>query len=252
MFKKLRNKIESKRGSKSLFWKSLVFVKDFAFWLLSLLRKLSNKFFRIINHSTILNSTVIVAGLGRCGTTLVYESLKGAGYIPSDRFLSRFNETYEFKKGYVYKTHDFPPENLPRHVKVIFMFGNPFDIVVSATNVWKDRKYLKSHYYHLNSPNFLNHDNLFLKDTFQLEKQFDRWNKKQNFDIIKIKYESLYVKEARKILNQFLGFKLRLPLKIKRKTDWTKHLQKKDIKKTYYNLFNKIENANIVDVFNVG
>ena len=29
MFKKLRNKIESKRGSKSLFWKIFVLIKDF-------------------------------------------------------------------------------------------------------------------------------------------------------------------------------------------------------------------------------
>ncbi len=114
--------------------------------------------------------TVVVAGLGRCGTTLMvntigrgmdalyhpyalfWENSEAAIFTgiseffaerkgdPSRRSLPTFgsiSQAAKTKRGYVYKTHSypFPDIPLPRRVRIIWMFGNPMTIAASTNNM---------------------------------------------------------------------------------------------------------------------
>jgi len=129
----------------------------------------------IKEHLNLLSApTVVVAGLGRCGTTLltsvsshgmhvryyphtplqyaiaaVYSCL-GKGdtedwnrrrltHKSTETRLASFGYIIRVaKRGYVYKIHGypFPDRPLPSHVRVIWMFGNPMMIAASVRNIY--------------------------------------------------------------------------------------------------------------------
>ena len=191
---------------------------------------------------------VVVAGLGRCGTTLVHLSLIDYGFSPkASILLCRFEDVTKFLDGYVYKTHDFPPKFLPNNVKLIFMFGNPLDIVISVTN--QINNWGREHHKHLGSDLFEENVSLFYKDTLQLHKHFNLWYRQQSFPFISIKYEALYKQESLAKLNEFLGFQLTLPPYRKRSSCWSNHPQKERLLETYGDLFNKVESSQDITIW---
>ena len=63
-------------------------------------------------------NSFVVAGLGRCGTTLVYSSIIDThNAMKGKNFITRFSKQKKYIKGTIYKTHDFPPKSLPPYVK---------------------------------------------------------------------------------------------------------------------------------------
>ena len=185
--------------------------------------------------------------MGRCGTKLICDSLKKSGIFENRRFLDRFNQQEEYLNGFYYKTHDYPPDNLPANVKLIYMFGNPMNSAISAHKQINKWGYL--HHYHLNSNMYKFNNDIFYDDTLLLHKHFDAWYKEQNFEFISIKYEALYDTETIEILNRFLGFELNLIPFAKRETDYKTHSHKEDLIKTYAALNAKIEKADNVKVW---
>lgn len=190
------------------------------------------------------DNAIIIAGLGRCGTTVVQKSIKKSCKVKSSRvFIDSFNMCPSLQKNQLYKTHAFPAQyELPDHVKVIFLFGNPMDIVLSVNNKFNTNR-LKLHYHHLESPYYKEHYNIIHQDTLQLEKQFKAWHQKQKFDFCSIKYETLFSSATQNKLNDYLGFKIKFPKFAKRKNDWTKDEQKSSLEKTYGNLNQQILKA---------
>lgn len=194
-----------------------------------------------ILRQPIPSNAIVVAGLGRCGTTIVYDSIRKQGFKRQASFLSRLDTETLLEPGVVYKTHGYPPESLPGHVKLIFMFGNPFDIVISAhrrINEWGEK-----HHQHLGSGAFVHNDSVFYEDTMRLENLFDAWNQKRGFTFASVRYERLFDESLLRRLNEYLGFQLQLPPQRRRQSDWTSHPQKDQLRKVYSQLNEKIEAA---------
>lgn len=194
------------------------------------------------------NNAIIIAGLGRCGTTLLYDSIIRNHYYNFSNDIinmSRFTEGY--KDGFIYKSHDYPPKSLPTNVKIVFMFGNPYNTVISThrrINEWGIM-----HHRHLNSKLFETNDNIFYKDTLGLELLFDSWYKSQNFEFLSLRYESLYNKNTIRILGEYLGMNLKLFPKKARKAEWEQHHLKDKLIMTYGGLFKKIYSSEDVKVW---
>lgn len=181
--------------------------------------------------------TIIVAGLGRCGTTLVFDSLsqiyKSCGFL--------IDIPNKFLRGNaVYKTHSYPNNIQNKNSLLIFMYGNPYDIVKSVHCTKGLNKHM--HYKHLKSK-FNNVTRWKFEDTLNLEKLFDTWvdfveSGKNINDVLFIRYESLY--ENINKLNDILNLSLNLPPWRERMFSGVDDL---DINKTYKNLYDKITNS---------
>ena len=199
------------------------------------------------NRSSSFKNAFIIGGLGRCGTQLICKSLKKSGMSENSYFLDRFDQQKEYINGFYYKTHDYPPDSLPPNVKLIYMFGNPMNIAISTHKKINEWGFL--HHYHLNSDLYQSNDELFYKDTLLLHNHFDAWYKNHNFEFISIKYEALYNIQTIEILNNFLGFKLKLLPFSKREADYKTHPHKENLLKTYSALNEKIEDSDNVKVW---
>ncbi|MFT6319138.1 MAG: hypothetical protein ACI8RP_000927 [Urechidicola sp.] len=186
------------------------------------------------------NSPVIVSGMGRCGTTLLANAIcETRGY--KYRF-ARDISVVNLTNGKLFKTHDYPNFEIKNNdCKVVFMFGDIRNIVISATkmiNRWGD-----NHFKNLQSPNYNQYTEIYDKDVLCLENLFDAWYQKQDFPFMSIRYEALYHPKTIKMLNDFLGFKVVLPLYKERASSWedSPHLQ--SIMKVYGQLHEKIEHT---------
>jgi hypothetical protein len=135
-------------------------------------------------------------------------------------------DTHNVNKNCVFKTHCPFPQNKHKHdTKVLFMFGDIFNSVVSYNrkDVWG-----KSAAKHL----FIDYGTNYLdEDLFKFQRHFENWTKKQTYPVMFVRYENLYDN-----LNQVLNFcgveqhiKSFPPYK-QRTTDW-KNLDKETITK---------------------
>src|SRR3972149_7387014 len=193
------------------------------------------------------DTAVIVAGMGRCGTTLLHDALVDYGFKET-AFLNTFGECFIYRYGKVYKIHYYlPPDKFHYNVKLIYMFGNPYDIAISATKNIND--WGKLHHAHLGSDLFVENKELYYKDTLQLNRHFDMWYRQQGFSFLSIKYETLYEYKTRQMLNQYLGIVLKLPPYRKRESSWENHPHRQDIISTYRELHAKIECAENVKIW---
>lgn len=182
----------------------------------------------------------IIAGLGRCGTTLVQSALiETQGAIKSRNFLSQFADEEKFVKGTIYKTHNYPPATLPPHVKLVFMFGDPRNAALSGYREFSHNK----HFAHIGITEIPDREDIFSKDILMLEQHFDAWHQQQGFDFISIRYESLYNEATQAMLAEYLGFKVNLPPYRQRSTDWQQHDRSDELEATYSALNAKIEAA---------
>lgn len=179
----------------------------------------------------------IVAGMGRCGTTLVYNTLRDYG-LRGTRFLKAMREEHDYKRGLVYKTHDFPCSYLADHVKLIFLFGNPMDIVISTHRKIND--WGRKHHAHLHSDGFIENDGLFERDSLRLADHFDAWHRPQNFRFVSVRYESLFQRDVRAQLEDFLEISVPWPDFRRRKADWENHPRRDALWNVYGPLYERI------------
>jgi len=191
-------------------------------------------------------TAIIVTGMGRCGTTLVETAFKNYGFRGAT-FLPTFRDCFIYGNGKVYKTHFLPPDRLPYNVKLMYMIGNPFDIVISTNN--QINNWGKLHHLHLGSDLFTENNEIFIKDTLQLHRHFDLWYRQQKFTFLSIKYEALYLQKTREILNEYMGFELLLPSYIKRQSNWVSHPRKDELIKLYGRLYEKIMEAEDIKIW---
>lgn len=194
--------------------------------------------------------SIIVSGLGRSGTTLLYNSLIQNHFFQRMPFMATFSEIFEYDiTGLAFKTHAYPPETLDKHFKLVYLFGNPYNTILSThrrINEWG-----KLHHEHLGSKDFKPNDSILYEDTFHLINHFDKWYKKQNYSFITIKYEYLYDKNTLDELSTFLGFKVKLFPQRLRKTNWQNHPLGKIVEQTYKELYEKINSAENVKIWSL-
>lgn len=188
---------------------------------------------------------LIIAGLGRCGTSLMYFGLRQQGLGDGSMIVKW--EDADFKNGNIYKTHAPAPEDLPENAKVIFMFGNPMNSVLSVQSKFSG-EFLEHHYRNLWA-DVSEHDKIFEKDTLKLEENFDSWYKEQNFQMMTLKYETMFnhLDEIR----EFIGWDAGFPPKRSRSTNYDNHPKKGQLDATYKSLSDKIDAADEVRVWNV-
>lgn len=188
----------------------------------------------------------VVAGMGRCGTTLMYEALRTYGLLGTP-FLSSLTSHGVYKGGRVYKTHDFPGRSLPPHVKLVFLFGNPMDIVISTDR--KINEWGRRHHAHLGSDEFVQNDVLFERDSLRLADHFDAWYRPQPFEFVSVRYEALFDPSVRARLEHYLELAVPWPVFRKRKADWTTHPRREELWSLYGALCRRIEQAEDLTVW---
>jgi len=181
--------------------------------------------------------TIVVAGMGRCGTTLVFDAIRKKNEFVRD--LQNLNNP-DFIRLNVIKTHDFPPTTLPPNTKCIYMFGNPYHIVFSShgPKVNHHEHYLNMH----SEPS--SRFKFTWEDTLQLQKNFTLWHQPQPFPLLTLRYETLW--QNIHVLNEFLGFEVQLPKQKPRETHFENPQlanQMWEVRRTYEPLHNIIEQA---------
>lgn len=192
-----------------------------------------------LNDESKAKAPILIAGLGRCGTTLVRDAiLNNSSYVRAGKFIREIENT-SFSKNTVYKTHCYPPKSLPENLKVVFLFGNPIDIVISTH--YKINEWGRLHHQHLQSDAFIPNDTILNKDTLNLYHQFDQWYKHQPFTFISVKYENLYDQKTVKFLSDYLEIPFILP-KFRQRQSYLKNLFLRDnVLACYGSLNDKIE-----------
>jgi tetratricopeptide (TPR) repeat protein len=183
-----------------------------------------------------IEKNVIVAGIPRSGTTMIFRAL--AGFYPGDTTPRNYS-------GSVKKTHGLAPKQLPKGYKVIFVFGNIINSVIST----KKSRYDQVHFINCGCSQNPENTDIYLEDSLNYEAMFDSWNKNNGYPVICVRYETIY--ENLKPISRFLGITLSLPPQKKRTTKYSdcneEELQK--IKKTYKNLIDKVNNAPDVAIY---
>lgn len=183
------------------------------------------------------NNSIVIAGLGRSGTTLLYNSIAENHFYKKHADIIYFDDI-EWQQGVIYKTHDFPPKTkLPDNVIVIFMFGNIYNTIISTHRKINEWSHL--HHSHLRG-DYKSNDHIFYEDTLKLEVHFDKWI---NAGFCNVEYEKLYKVDTQKRLSEKLGITLKMHPEMKRKTNYLLHPSLDAIKKTYGILHNKILQA---------
>jgi tetratricopeptide (TPR) repeat protein len=175
--------------------------------------------------------SIIVAGIPRSGTTMMFRAL--AGLEPGDTTPRNYC-------GPVKKTHGLAPKKLPEGYKVIFIFGDVINSVIST----KKFRYDKTHFINCGCTKDPEATDIYLEDALNYEAMFDSWNQDNGYPVICVRYETIY-ENLKQINNFFIFTNLSLPSKKQRTTryfDCNKE-ELNNIKKTYRNLIEKVNNA---------
>jgi len=188
----------------------------------------------------------VIAGLGRCGTDLIFDATRTAVHNAYGNAHGGFKRCISIKgdqpssqlcshrPGYVYKTHDYP-QGVESHIngKFIFMFGDPIDLVLSAQH----KTNTEEHYLNLRvDPRRANTKDYLTEDTMRLEDMFNDWCKLRTPNVLRVRYETMW--ENLDKINDFLGIEIELPPKRARTTSRVDYPVEDIIKmeKTYHNL----------------
>ncbi len=205
-----------------------------------------------------VETSIVIAGFGRCGTWWLHNSINPEKN-PTFNFHSFFSfGDVDFRRSkYIYKTHDLPPPMMRPNVRVIYMFGNPMNVIESGMENFTFRKPLvdtdngysawEAFYKHHNA-DILEHKNIYKKDTLRLENDFDQWYRPQPFPFIALKYETLASIDLGPLYD-FLGFRFDLLPFVERESCWTSSPHADDMRSAYGNLADKIERAAPLKVF---
>ena len=189
---------------------------------------------------------IIVATMGRCGTNLLYDSVVASGH-GSGGFILRFDTIRPKlirnpKLASAYMTHDYPPDRLPPNVKLIYLFGDPRDIAVSAYK--QINRWGKGHHSHLKMVSrFRPNDQVLMEDSLGLHEHFAAWMTKQSFPFASVRYEALERQSVREQLAAWLGFMPTFPEWKQRTSCWREHPRGDEVDSTHKELAGIVRNA---------
>jgi hypothetical protein len=171
---------------------------------------------------------------------MLHDAIVASGY-GSGGFFFRFNSIMpklsrgNLKSGAAYVTHDYPPDNLPTNVKVIYMFSDPRDVAISVCrqiNVWGG-----AHHSHLSRyARFRPNEQVLMEDSLGLYDHFVTWMAEHKFPFASVRYDALGSQSVREQLAMWLGFMPVFPEWRQRPSIWSEHPKSEDIDSSYKKL----------------
>lgn len=193
-----------------------------------------------------IKSPVIVASLGRCGSTWLFNSIRKSlkqESLDKDSLLLR-NFSNPLQEGICYKTHKMPPDNeCVESSKILFTFGEPTDIIASLKLSFGGLA-LKTHFENFGVP----YDKMPLlekEDVLELEKMFDLYYgaERKDYDLMCLKYDTMHLYE--KEISDFLDVEIKLIRESRRTSLYLDKAEKfgidiQNIRKTYGSLSDKV------------
>jgi hypothetical protein len=180
---------------------------------------------------------IIVAGIPRSGTTLMFRAL--AGLPPG-------STTPASDLNGVVKTHSFEPRNFEGAACALFLFGNPILSVIST----KRKRYDQNHFRNCGAGDLdPETTDIFVGDHLNYERMWDAWTSRQGFPVIAIRYERLH--DSIRYVENMLSRSIPLPPLKPREADISQvRPEELDlIRKTYATLQAKIDKAPDVSIF---
>lgn len=166
--------------------------------------------------------SLIVASMGRSGSTLAYDALRRAvamarfpGPLQAQGLRLVSDQAWDldrtrFVPGVVYKTHDLAHE-LPEGsgTKVVFLFGSATDAALSVL-ACRDRygpRWIEQHFEHLRASGPF--EELGARDVLRFGEQVDGWIGKAGTQRLILHYDALW--DHAQTLSDFAGVPVRLP-----------------------------------------
>lgn len=177
-----------------------------------------------------MTDRIVVAGIPRCGTTMVWRAI--VGLPPGDEHPQHY-------RGSVLKMHGTAPTSLPPCAKGIFMFGDVTLAVISTRfNRWDQR-----HFANCGCDRTLDEVDIFREDALNYEAMFDSWHQRNGYPVLCLRYETL--RDHRDLLSSFVGFDVPLPPWRKRSTtaQMASQADVLAIQQIYEGLIKKVETA---------
>ena len=176
---------------------------------------------------TPLKQGIVINSYGRSGSTILYDSILSSS-------VSSYSELYKkyLKKvmrydawdlnlqgkraGFIYKTHDYPPEYTPASIKYIYIFSDPVDAVFSLLRLFEQNgeDWMRLHFQHLRAEYVEDFFCIVQRDILGLEKHFDAWVSQKHLPVAFVRYDQLWQHE--KDITDFIGIPFRLPAYRKR------------------------------------
>lgn len=164
---------------------------------------------------------VIVASIGRSGSTLLTRSIREAtvktrfgSFAPLFEKCSKGNgfdlKSTFLENGLVYKTHALPGElSSAKNPKVIFVFGNAADAILSVAQKGEELGgwWVTKHLDNLRASGPF--EKVLEEDVLRIEEQIREWGDRDDIERLMIKYDSIW--ECHGIIEEFLRLKISLP-----------------------------------------
>lgn len=195
-------------------------------------------------------SVIILAAIGRCGSTITLETLRpiyGGAYLHSAR--SR-KLTARCRPGQLYRTFGLPPSRFPRPTRCVWLFGDPLATMVSIDNHldWPDN-WGKTTIDHLHCTTQNPRERWLTEDVWQLERKFDAWYRQHEFPLLTVRYESL--PRTFDQVADYLAVKgqVQLPEWKERETKWREHPDGATLEARFADLKSKYDNAEDVKLW---
>lgn len=157
---------------------------------------------------------IIVASIGRSGSTLVSKTLKqSAQTIWRDRpyeFAASLSKA-KLKRGTICKTHDYPAALTGKtgKAKALFIFGSTLDSAISVHSCIDrfGQDWIARHLKHLQSTGHI--DDLFNYDVLMLAPQIKAWATFDSVPTLCVRYDRLW--DHADQIAAFTGYKFDLP-----------------------------------------
>lgn len=174
-------------------------------------------------------SPVLVASMGRVGSSLVYRSIchgmartrfgsfgSAMFAVAAGGFVDDFG-AQKLLRGVVYKTHALPSElSVDEDLRVVFVFGTPS---VAAQSVYACRErygedWVAQHFSHMRANG--DFDELLDADVLRMEEQIEEWLSQEDLSVLGLRYDALW--QNVDALSEFVGFRVDLPPRRARKS----------------------------------
>lgn len=205
------------------------------------------------------NNSIVVAGMGRCGTTMLYRCLHSLSNTNYDSlinvqindvrpygFMNDINDGF-LQAGHLYKTHCFSPVDIRSEndckIKVIYMFGDPRDIVCSITE--SEEIDIVQHSKHLGVCYENSYFDYLYQDVFRLQQNFKSWLnvrkicENENVQVLFIRYQTIFDNFNK--IKQFLQADFIVPEYKERTKKWQNSKNSYMLNKTYSELYEKLQ-----------
>jgi len=186
------------------------------------------------------SGTIVVAGIPRSGTTMMLRAL--AGLEPGTTTPPDIGPEF-------IKTHSFSPASFTDIGKAVFLFGDPVLSVLST----KRKRMTEGHFRNCGAGHLdPETTDIFSADVLNYEKMFDSWMQKQTFDLMCLRYETLW--ENLSVIDAFFGRPVKIPDQRHRGTKEVRSDEDTLIKinNTYKGLIEKIRLAPDVSIYRAG